>query len=423
MPLLGERLSEAVDLSQLKVPEVTSKRISKAQRIEAIRDAVNSGANSLDEIILWTDLAKSTVYNYARIGDVKLPIRYRIPTSNRIQIIHKAIAEGVNSLEEFCDRTHLRPHFLLRFCREHNLKLPPNLTPYKYRLEMDALIEKGATLEQIGIAGGYPRRSARENARLYIRDSGQYEEWRRKREDIKQTQKIEAQQRKQLLERLVYILDNRVSELAEREGWPYQKAIQYMKGLKRIRHDSYKPQLLIKLFKRHENARNRGRRLPLEELGRPLDLYTSSVGRIFREVGLKPMYGNKRGDRYSKEKENAIKKIFRLRLSINDIAYFLDLSTHLGKRLRRVSDGNANLYRTRIGMRSLSYRLASQIYEAQSVGFRRYSDIAELVGTSEEVVRYAINNKHSIAQKIIQVLRIAYANPYYDKPYKISVKG
>jgi len=93
------------------------RRITKAERVEEIRQAFNSGANTLEAIAQQVGLSEGTVYEYVLVSGIKLP-EYKMP-----KIQHP-----------------------------------------KRRPEIDEMIDKGLSLEAMGVKVG----NSRENIRIYI---------------------------------------------------------------------------------------------------------------------------------------------------------------------------------------------------------------------------------------------------------------
>jgi len=382
-------------------------------------------------------LAEATVVNYGCKGSISLPhegkghptpytiyTRKRLSKDEKLKAIQTALEEGVKSLEEICKRTRLKPSGLRIFCDDNSIQLPSDLIPYRYKPKMDVVIDRESTLEEIGIAGGYPAKSAREVARQYILDSGQYVYRIKRQEEVTLAKKIELEQKKHLNERRVYILKAWITERTKKESWAYQKAIEYFMSHRFIKGISYEPKILIKLFQRYEKARNANRKISLEELGKSLGLYTSHVGKIFSAVGVEPLYGNlpRQSKQFYSKQRSFIPKMINMGMNYNDISYFLDISPPTTQKTGIKT--RAKKYIVQIGFRGgvLSYRLASKIYGAQGAGFKKYSDIAELFNTTPEIVKYAIAHKQRIAPKLVKVFRMAYDDPKYDKPYKKGLK-
>lgn len=102
-----------------------------------------------------------------------------------------------------------------------------------------------------------------------------------------------------------------------------------------------------------------------------------------------------------------------------DIAYFLRLPLHVPD-LRYKAFGKrpkAKRYIksfSRHGM--LTYRLASQIYEAKDCDFRK-SEITELLDKDEMIVGYALFYRKEVKPKIVKGLRVLYAECNVNTSY------
>ncbi len=351
----------------------------------------------------------------------------RLSKDQKLETIQTALDEGVPSLEEICEKTHLKPRGLRTFCKSNDIELPSSLMPYRCKPNMDKVIDRGGTQEEIGIAGGYPKKTAREIARQYLHNSGQYEDWTKKREEAKLAKKSEPEQRMQLHERLVYILKMWVIELAKKESWAHQKAFEYLMSYKLNRSTNYKPEMLLELFQNYEKAKKSGKNQSLRELGKPFMLHPTGVGRVFKVEGLKPMYGNlqRQSKQFYSKRRILIPKMISMGMKYSQIEYFLDISSTMifyNKRKRDIKIKKVKRDFTQIGYYHLTYRLASQIYGAQAAGFEEYKDISELFDTSSEIVSYAITHKNEIAPKLVKLFRMAYDDAQYDKPYKKGLK-
>ena len=169
-------------------------------------------------------------------------------------------------------------------------------------------------------------------------------------------------------------------------------------------------------------AKKLGKKVSLEKLCKGLTgLYHVMAVRILHSLKLEPLYENypRQPRQFYSNQKRLIPKLVRMRMSYPDMSYFLDISySMLIKQVRKMGIKSKAGSITGIGYKHRSYQLASQIYEAKAAGFRKYSDIAELLDTSREIVKDAFDNKKIIAPPIIRVLRIRYNDPDYNKPYK-----
>ena len=120
------------------------------------------------------------------------------------------------------------------------------------------------------------------------------------------------------------------------------------------------------------------------------------------------------------EKDSAVTRGIKTCFSNTDIAYFLGLPEYIStmrftaKGISRESSGfNVRLGR---GKKVLTYRLASQIYEAVDAKFK-YSEILELFNIHEEILDYSLTNMDEIKDEIINGLKILCNDKNVSKPY------
>lgn len=110
----------------------------------------------------------------------------------------------------------------------------------------------------------------------------------------------------------------------------------------------------------------------------------------------------------SKEKREVIKRAFYVDMSVADIAYFLEVQCSVVQSYFRViGKRNERPYIKTIGFNSkdrLSYRRATQIYEAEDARFNA-SEISELLDLILGIVSYALENKEKIERKIVEALQ------------------
>ena len=407
-------------------------RIRKSQldSIKAIQESIEKGAKSIEDIMGDTGLAKNTVRHYACNEGIKLPrsnfgeaiSEGRTKSRNKkLQIIRDSLNEKVNSLEELCKRIGMTAGGVKRYCARFGIELPEDIIAYKQRPEIDALIAEGRTLLEIGDEVGL----SRERVRQYIVESGQYKQYRNKREEVKNSPKIEENKFKELQGLFLSAVRTRTEELAKEEGFATEKAVEYLHSYRYNfdKEHKYPFDLLYTVFQRYENAFKRGKRLSLEELGEGLGLYDAGVGRILARVGLEPMYGNLIRTIKVREKNDAVQRGVATEFTNTDLAYFLGLPEHTPrnrfsyKKIKR----KKNKPLAGFGNREyLSHRSASEIYEAEDCGFKK-REIITLVNKSKRLVDYALEHRKEIEPKIIKGLKILYGNTQINTPY-VTVK-
>ena len=105
-----------------------------------------------------------------------------------------------------------------------------------------------------------------------------------------------------------------------------------------------------------------------------------------------------------------------------DIAYFLGLPGYLpGMRynnMKKHHKGNIIAYFSSIDdgtRKALTYKLASQIYEARDCRFNQ-DETAKLLDTTKEIIDYTLKHKKEISPKIVKGLQRIY-DKTVRKPY------
>ena len=221
-------------------------------------------------------------------------------------------------------------------------------------------------------------------------------------------------------------MDNRVRVLAQEEGFAVQKAVQYIQSLKYAKSAKYSHESLITIFERYEGAMSNGVKLSLAQLGQGFGVFPSAIGRILNRAGLEPMHGSRGRIRTSYEKMEAVQRAHGLKMSGQDIAYFLDVPYNIA----RQGFGNGrrprmNTYLSNFERVNLTYRLTSKIYGAHDDGFNP-NKIAKLFDIDRDVVSHVLNNRsigENYEKKIVDVLRIMLDDNTISKPYLERSKG
>ncbi|MEK6947864.1 MAG: hypothetical protein AABX19_01330 [Nanoarchaeota archaeon] len=375
------------DIKRVKYRESKS-QIRKRKEIREIFDVTESGANSLKEIHDKTGLTIDKIRKYASQTGIELK-------DNLIGEKDQKSTENINDLVEKVKS--LRPR------RKNSKDI--------HRPEIDKFIEQGLSLSKIGknvnLSG--------ERIRQYIINTGQYNDYRKKREYVKEKKSDERVY-------FLYVLEERISQLLEKEDIAYQKAVEYKINMKTQDERAIPFEKILSVFQRYYEAKDNGIKLSLKELENITGIGFSYVSRILKRVGLEPLYGtmNKRDNTTNKEIEIIINRA-NSGMSTQDIGYFLELPSYIIEQTlsrRKIKKARA-YYRYKINGRGnyLYYRTASQVYEAQDLGFTN-EEITELVETKKEIVDLALEKRVEIEPRIIKELKILYNNPDINKPYK-----
>lgn len=324
--------------------------------------------------------------------------------------IERVISDGATNLKEIAAEVKISPATIQAFVSYYGIKLPRRAL-YKsrqeaIRAEIKNMVGEGLTLREMGDKVGI----VKEGVRLYLIRRGLYDAWI----ESKKRKKIE---RKDTAQKLVDILALRINALIQDLPWAHQKAIQYQHQILLGKYLKLPYETLVALFERYYQARNNDKKLSLRELCDGLSISFGNAGRILKEVGEEPMYGINIKHPAPKEKKEAIKRGYGLKMSATDIAYFLGVSPPLViQAFIRIGTGHKFEFLGYKNEKRLSYMLASQIYEAHDLNFTGV-EIAQLLGIGRAVVEHAIMKRSDYEPRIIKELRILCANDAINKPY------
>lgn len=397
------------------------------QLLEKIIAAAGDKTKTLREIAaechLNSKIIAQYLYNY-NIEYATIKGSKKGPNAlKKIPRLKEIIAQGETSGETLCKIIGTKSiRYLQEFCSQHNITLPKNITPYRRRPNIDTLIEQGLTLEEIS----QNNLLSRERIRQYINDSGQHDYFVQRRKTQKELESAAA--RDKTRRELITILQDRLYQKAKEQGWAYEKAVEYDLSRKQIRTTGPRKALplarLITLFETYENAKKNNHRMSLQDLQNETELHFVTIGKIFRKMHIKPMYDTPH--HLALENQERIKKAATLEVSCSDIAYFLGLPLYTinnclaGLHLRQPRIGKRpSIFRVshlEAQQSHLTYRLASQIYEAHDLGFDE-NDITNLFNTHIKITTYTLEQRSTLAPKIIRALHTLYPNHNINKPY------
>ena len=139
---------------------------------------------------------------------------------------------------------------------------------------IDRLIQRGDySLEQLGEEDG----TCRENIRQYILNSGQYELWKQKREEIKKAPKD-----------LCQVLLNVCAQKSHEEGFAIEKAFEYY--LDCNKDPRIDVERVIRILQYYEDAREKGETSSYKKIGESVGNASASyVQRVLSKLGLKSL--------------------------------------------------------------------------------------------------------------------------------------
>jgi len=323
---------------------------------------------------------------------------------NNISLVVSAVNSGVRSLEELCTITGLRPNTILRYNKEYSLDLP-ELEPYRYWPDIDRMIDRGLSLSDMKkFLDNNGVNITLEGIRQYIINSGQHKIWRENRTE-----------RLPVLENILSLIERRIEDLIHQSDWPYQKAFEYINSRN---YTTYSIDLLVALFRYYEETEYENKKISLSKLGIPFNLIAPAVGRIFKTVGVKPLFGNKKKRQVSRYDTEAVLRSAKLPIASVDTAYFISRSRHYVSETMRRLDIKKTRYKFPIEVnKRVTYRTASQVYEARDILEANEGEIAFLLDEKESVISDTLKYREIIEPKLIHILRILHTNKSIDKPY------
>lgn len=357
------------------------------ERVHRILELMTSGVDN-DNIALELSIEPDFVEDFSK----------KIPTNLKIEIINRSISKGLSSLEELCKRVNLKPMTLWSFAKDHNLKIPfDEMEPSPYKPEIDELIPHCLPLDAMGKKIG----STREFIRFYLKATGQHKQWKENRKNSK----------KPYFFNIVQILNEAVDKKAKGKGFAYQKAVEYVRSLKHIVSGGIpsRSDHLIQLFERYERAINSGEKVSLQKLGEGLFEYPSTISRILKRVGLEPLYGTMKREVVQQDKRELINRAFYSDMSAPDIAYYLQVKCYNVYDNFKKKEKRKNVINSLApGGIHLPNRLASQIYEAEDLGFKP-EEIEDLLDAKEKILHYALENRGILETSIIGRLKFLFS--------------
>lgn len=341
--------------------------------------------------------------------------------------IRRAIEEGADSILKIEIKLGYSSLTIKRYASEAGVELPVGKRGRRKgkipRPDITELAMRGLSLSEVGKRVGL----SRERVRQIVESSGISKEYSEKRKKVKEELRAEKKQPERAFGEILWHLDRRAEELARQEGWAYEKAVEYVNKPTRIvrsklRSHSFND--VLGIFQTYETAKSNGEKLSLKKLCEGTGFFLTQARKILNSVGVEPMHGTFDRHVTPKHKKEAIYRSTGVGMSNMDIAYFLWLKPHvvdqnLGRKglssKRPEIKGFIKKFGSGKEQKNLTYRLASEIYEACDAGFN-LEETCELLDTTPEIVEYAIMNDGKIGEEIVKALRVLYDDESIDEP-------
>ncbi len=239
-----------------------------------------------------------------------------------------------------------------------------------------------------------------ERARQILHETGIHkrvlEYWKELRDEKRE---VREKQKEKCLSSIILML---LYETAKREqNSAFQKALEF-KYFNEKKQNNYQSRLSLEQLEKLFEICYSGKSYELKEISEKTKISGQRIGEIIREAKVPAPYLLRTRTLLTEEQKKQIKRAKNTELNKQDIAYFLKLPHHaVNTRFKR--------------KRTKSYKIASQVYEAQDLGFA-IPEIAELVERSEDRVKRIIKQKPETEPKITEALSILY-NKKFEKPY------
>lgn len=397
-----------------------------------IRQSIKRGARDYYSIVEDTGLSLGTVYVYVRKGGIQLPdnfVKRQESKDKKIGQIRDAVEQGIKSMEELQDKISLKPRTIAIYCRDNNIEVPFDLQRWIYYQENDSakdvLIKKGEfTLEELGKQPEFQikgKKITRERVRHYIVGTEQVEVYHEARKRFKRELLDEERKRKFLLGSLVRgVCNHKVKEeLDDIEVFAYEMAIEYEGGLQMYPRDFWRN---MKIYKRYISAVMEDRKVSLEKLGEGFNLFPSTVSKLLKQVGEEPITGSReRRSPLSSEEVALVERAYETDLNGVELEYFTGIKGYIfNRRFNRIKKESETKREVKRDFRRFNHvpvnrGLLSEIYLAKDMGYSN-EDMCEMFGVCKDLVDYASEHRDKYGSEIVKALKKLYP----DKADKIT---
>jgi DNA-binding CsgD family transcriptional regulator len=388
---------------------------------------------SVERIADACGLNISTVKSYASRNNIKLP-KARETMLKRKQQIESCINNGFQYIEDVASSLHINPLYCYKLFYRFNMPPLPFRDP-KNRLRsrnprrkevIDEIIREGVldSLEKIGNHNKVGL--TRERVRQYLEGTNQYTLWEETKKERKKV--LEG-----LLSQILSIHGGLLSQIehaglknaSETDQLAYEKTKEYFED-KRF-HPKDSSDFIFSLFKDYSTFQKQGKKVPLKWFAEKYDKLPPNIGKIFSRVG-SPTLGKPPGKKRvatSDYKKECLERAVEIEMTAPDIGYFLGLPAYiLGLFFNRYYKGDkqrpcVNREIIKFGKernKRVTYRLASQVYEARDAGFSR-EEIMQTHHLDDKIYAYIMDHEPTISGHIVHSLQQLFPDKPVEKPY------
>jgi hypothetical protein len=291
----------------------------------------------------------------------------------------------------------------------------PKTLEAQYKPIADRMILQGCTLQEMADSVG---NTNRQTMSLYIKRSGQYDTWREKSEE----KQAEQKRKKGIEKQITGILKQLMVKSAYQKSWAEGKTEEYLQSIKYYPGPNAVPRdTILKIMEAYQRAKESGQNISFADIGKLVGQKGAGARHILNKVNLASLNYSLPYKPRNVIDTRLFVELKNLGFHLADVAYFCG-TTHSLVRQRLQSAGlesnegkSIKRFRRR-GM--LTYKLASQIYEAEDLGFKG-EEIAQVLNTYMDLVNFALAKKEEIAPKIVQIIeKVQRAKT--NLPYKIQ---
>ncbi len=384
----------------------------KDQRLRLLHQVIRE-KGSIDDVVKLFRTSEHHVSTFAKAHDIMLPYawRSRHTDEERLAVLEEVVEQGELSLKRIVEEVRTTPLGLWEFLNRNGIELTEHVQPYKYRPELDELIELGISRADMAAIRGI----GRETVRQYLLASGQFKQWYQLNRQLQKQWTAERKQRKSMLPALP---DS--PKPKGRLDWAYEHAASYFTSYP-AQEQSFEH--ILRMFRNYKRIMQRADGGMLGELLKGTGIGNYQTARnILLKMGM-PFPGKtwNRVEIPEQEKKRLLRS-WEHGLSLADISYFSGRTYDQVRELLEEPWQDDDRKRERPHLRFGRYkdfvttRLASHIYQLADNGVPLQT-IQDKTRANQGQVQTALDNRAALEPKLIHALRALTGNRQLSTPY------
>jgi len=243
--------------------------------------------------------------------------------------------------------------------------------------------------------------------------------WEIKRNEREQEKKDQKYQREAYMEKFYSLLFLKRQKMAREEGWAIEQVVNAtMKPNCDLRHIKFFEENKRVALAYDETIKN-GEKPKLTDLTKraKLKFLSNTRRRLFAIFDGELQYTSRKRRTFSPELKQVMRRAYPLGMAYNDISYMIRIAYNeevptqvinheinkMGSRKSRERQGIKGLMPESGKVWVPSYKESSEVYEAMNIGFKE-SELPELLNLHPEAVKYSIENREHIKNRIFYAL-------------------